>query len=46
MNLAKDTFLAINQLIENLILHKREIRSRFSLTFSAFKQEEFKDLLK
>jgi CHAD domain-containing protein len=40
MNTPTETFLAIDTLIENLDIHRREIRSHFAEKFAEFKQEE------
>jgi CHAD domain-containing protein len=40
MNTPTETFLAIDTLIKNLDIHRREIRSHFAEKFAEFKQEE------
>ncbi|MDD1609869.1 MAG: CHAD domain-containing protein [Methylococcaceae bacterium] len=40
MNTPADTFLAIDNLIEHIEAHRREIRSHFAEKFAEFKQEE------
>ena len=45
-NAPDETFVAIDQLIQDLKMHKSEIRCHFSDAFTVFIQEDFKALLK
>ncbi len=45
-NAPVETFAAIEQLIQDLKMHKSEIRCHFAEAFEAFMQEDFRELLK